>query len=210
MKVIIHNVIGSNGHVIPLGIDMDKKHAQASVFDEDIILCGSGTILKGRFAPDKGSSHHLPLPDDDDMRPSLAVIDSMARINCWRSMSESGHWKEFYALTSSFTNRAYVSNLIRIGVQPILSGEEKVDLAKAIDVLGKDFGHRVCRVESRGVLNNILLERNLVDVLSMIMYPAKPGNGNVSDAVMIWTKGFRLAQERRLGQGARWLLYERK
>lgn len=210
MKIVIHNAQNSDGKVLPLNIDSDFGHTLVPQFGEDIVLCGSGTILKRKLEFDRLLNYRIPEPKPDDPRLSLAVIDSMARVNCWMALAETGRWKEFYALVSKNTNKAYISNLIRLGVQPIMTGDDKIDIGKSMAVLGTDFGHKVCRIDSGGTLNNILLELDLVDELSLIIYPVIPGSEIDVSSVSKNIVNMKLVEIKPMGNGVMWLKFEKR
>ena len=209
MKVIIHNAISLDGFKIGLDIDIDKYGKFYDNINEDITLYGSGTIIKAGFESDGLHDFYIQQPDHDDKRPSLAVIDSMGRVDCWRALSQSGHWKDFYALVSKNTNQAYISKLIRIGVQPVVTGVEKVDLRKVIDILGYQFCHKVCRLDSGGFLNGLLLDLGLVDEVSLIVYPIISENRGDAFAITNRMRRFTLKEGKPLGNGVVWLRYEK-
>lgn len=210
MKVIIHNAINIDGKNAGFNIDMESFYSMTSKLHEDVILAGSGTIMNTDHVPDKMSDFCASIPKPDDRRPALAIIDTMGRVDCWKSLIESGYWKEFYAVISKKTDPAYFSKLAKIGVLPIVAGELKVDLKLVVEILDKELGFEVCRLDSEGALNGLMLDLNLVDEVSLVVIPSLTNGEGDSFAINRRMKNFGLIEGRPLDNGVVWLRYERR
>jgi 2,5-diamino-6-(ribosylamino)-4(3H)-pyrimidinone 5'-phosphate reductase len=110
-----------------------------------------------------------------DERPLLAVVDGRGRIRGWRGYLRAGHWRGAVALCSAATPAEHLGYLDARGIGRLVAGEERVDLASALDWLAERHGVRTVRVDSGGTLNGVLLRAGLVDEVSMLVHPALVG-----------------------------------
>jgi riboflavin biosynthesis pyrimidine reductase len=61
----------------------------------------------------------------------------------------------------------------------IVSGQSSVDLAKAVDLLGEQFGIRTLLLEGGGHINAAFLEADLVDEVSLLVVPGIDGRHEI-------------------------------
>ena len=79
----------------------------------------------------------------------------------------------------------------------IVAGESAVDLAKAVNLLGKHFGIRRLLLGAGGQINNAFLQADLVDEVSLLLVPGIDGRREVPavfDGVNLCTESCCLAQ----------------
>nr|WP_227719219.1 dihydrofolate reductase family protein [Obesumbacterium proteus] len=62
----------------------------------------------------------------------------------------------------------------------VFAGADGQDMAKAMDVLGSDFGFTHLRLEGGGTINGTFLKAGLLDDLSLLIYPCINGFSSVS------------------------------
>ena len=102
----------------------------------------------------------------------LVVVDGRGRVKCWGMLQSSGYWSGFVSLATEATPVEHVAYLRRRGVEVVVAGSEKVDLAVALQELATRFGVASVRVDSGGTLNGALMRAGLVDELALLVHPA--------------------------------------
>lgn len=69
----------------------------------------------------------------------------------------------------------YLSLLRDRGVSYLFAGQDGNDIAKALETLGNEFGYTTLLLEGGGTLNGSFLNLNLIDELSLMIYPGIDG-----------------------------------
>lgn len=209
MKVIIHNAIGIDGRNIGLNIDLESFFDQDLHYHEDVVLVNIETISKIEMKLDGSGEFYVPNMIQDDKRPALAVVDDLGMVRCWKALMESGYWKEFYAIITKKTNHDYVSRLMKNGVQPIVAGENKINMKHVVEILDKEFGFGLCRLDPCGEMNSEMLDLDLVDEVSLVVVPLMSDNKGEAFAISKRMKHFKLLEGRSLENGVVWLRYKK-
>ncbi len=176
-KVILHTGISVDGR-IDWGIGEEGPYYMlVEKFGADADLSGSNTILKANMPEDPQSAY----PDlyaayaGRPGRPLLAIIDSRGRIKNWHAIKRQPFWQKFVALCSRSTPQSHLAYLRDEGVQTIITGDDQVDLRRALEQLNECYGIKVVRVDSGGILNGALLRAGLVSEVSVLIYPGLVG-----------------------------------
>ena len=176
-KVIIHNAVSLDGSIRLRSPDLATYYGLASVWKEDATLAGSETILAGKkeAPPEKPGDRKHWTVDPDDRRALLVVPDSRGRIRFWHYLRKSGYWRDVLVLCSRSTPAGYLEYLRKRRIACIITGERKVDIRAALEILRSDFGVRTVRVDSGGILNGLLLRQGLVSEVSLLVHPELVG-----------------------------------
>jgi 2,5-diamino-6-(ribosylamino)-4(3H)-pyrimidinone 5'-phosphate reductase len=143
----------------------------------DTDISGSNTILQAAF-PDDPKTALGGLYDEwikKPSRPMHAIVDSKGRIKNWEVIKKQPWWKGYVSLCSEVTPQSHLEYLRKVGVAYVIAGEQNVDLREALEQLHLQFGTRIVRVDSGGVLNGVLLREGLVDEVSVIISPSLVG-----------------------------------
>lgn len=209
MKVILHNAISLDGKNSCFDYDIDTYYELVDSFSEDLTLWSSNAILRARMEEDSKDSLTVPDKLQNDVIKAVAVLDSRGKVNCWQAIIDLGYWNVFYCLVSETTPEYYISKLEEAGVQVIVCGQDKVDLANTINSLEADFGHRICRLDCGGTLNSLMLDLDLVDEVSLMVCPIISDGMGDSFAHTEKIQKFKLKEGRPLGNGVVWLRYEK-
>jgi 2,5-diamino-6-(ribosylamino)-4(3H)-pyrimidinone 5'-phosphate reductase len=143
---------------------VERFYDLARTWREDVTLAGADTILAQEAAL---AAAARPGPAADG--PLLAVVDGRARVREWEALRECGHWSRVLALRAAATPERGAS------VPELVAGEERVDLAAALETLGERERARVLRVDSGGGLTGALLRAGLVDEISLLVHPLLAG-----------------------------------
>lgn len=175
-KIILHNALSLDGWLDGFNADIGLYYETAGSLGAGAILSGSTTILTGfADAPEEDDPEPRPVPPDVDTRPLLVVVDGRGRVRLWDRIRRQPYWRDVIALYSRSTPRAARDQLAACGVEAIVAGERRVDLARAMALLAERHAVRVVRVDSGGRLNAALLRSGLADEVSLLLHPVVVG-----------------------------------
>ncbi|MEW2360259.1 dihydrofolate reductase family protein [Spirillospora sp. NPDC029432] len=166
MYVVAHVAVSVEGSTTGFEPDMRRFYELASTFKEDVTLVGADTILAQEEA-----LASAPQPGPAPAGPLLAIVDGRGRVSEWESLRNAGHWSDVLALHTMTTPPRPPGRTVR----ELIVGRERVDLAEAIDVLGRNHGANVIRVDSGGALIGALLKEGLLDEVSLLVHPCLAG-----------------------------------
>ncbi len=174
-KVILHNAVSLDGRIDWFTPDIGLFYELAGRWREDATLVGCDTLLKQVDALPADQPDTPESPVRDDTRPLLAVPDSRGRLQQLHRFRYTPFWRDVVALHSQTTPAEHLDYLQRHAIDRITAGEERVDLAVALEELHRRYGVQVVRVDSGGRLNGALLRAGLVDEVSVLVHPALVG-----------------------------------
>ncbi len=135
----------------------------------DTMFEGRTTVAMHYAAPGVFTeAHPAPLTEESfwkagDARRWQVVTDTRGTL-LWPE--ETG--AERLCLVSRQATKGYLAYLREAGVSYIVAGEAAIDLAKAIDVLVREFGTKRIAVVGGGKLNGSFLKAGLLDEVSMV------------------------------------------
>ena len=175
-KVIMHAQVSLDGCIRGFD-DTGVYYAIAARFSEDMALVGSETMAAaaGEYPPETEKAFVKPAADPNDRRMLCVVPDSRGRLRNLHVFRDSQYCRDVIVLVSAATPAACLEYLTARHYDFIVAGEDRVDLLKALEVLYKDYGCRTIRTDSGGGLTSALLERGLVDEISLIVSPCLVG-----------------------------------
>ena len=177
--VVLHSGVSADGRMDWAAGDIGLYYELAGRWEVDAVLCGSNTILAA--FPTGGDATQPPedIPEeqpDPPARPWLVVVDGQGRIGNWPAIRrQTAFWRDAIVLCSEATPVPYVAGLRRQGIDHIVAGRDRVDLADALAILYERYDVRQVRVDSGGILNGVLLRQGLVDEVSVLVYPELVG-----------------------------------
>lgn len=157
--MVAHVAVALDGTTRGFAPDVGAYYGLVETWSEDVTLTGADTILAQEEAVTQAPPGPGPRPDG----PLLAVVDSRSRVAGWAELRAAGYWRD----------------VIRLA--PDLPGA-RVDLAAALERFAAD-GARVVRVDSGGRLIGALLERDLLDEVSLLVHPGLGTGPPWSDGV---------------------------
>ena len=189
--VVAHLAVSADGATTGFAVDVGAYYALVSTWKEDVTLTGADTILAQEDALDEIG----PGPSPDG--PLLVVVDSRCRVHSWARLRDCGLW---HAVVAARTEQSAPD----ADVVSVVAGHDRVDLAGLLDLLGDD-GAGVVRVDSGGQLVRALLDRGLVDELSLLVHPCLTGTPGSWSAGT--TADLELFDQRPYADGLVWLRY---
>lgn len=174
-KVIMHTQVSLDGCIH--GFENPAAYyAAAAKIDADMILFGSNTVVEALAQyPDDEEGFRIPPADASDARPWGVIPDSRGRVRKFRALMGMGYLKGVVALVSAATPKEYLDYLEKRGVDAVMAGDDHVDCAAAFEELNRRYGCRVLRTDSGGTLTSALLNRGLVDEISLVLSPCLVG-----------------------------------
>lgn len=198
--VVAHVATSVDGVTTGFTPDIGRFYELAATWHEDVTLAGADTILAQE--PALADS---PRPGPATDGPLLAVVDGRGRVREWDALRDAGYWSGVLALHSAATPPRPANR----SVAEIVVGDERVDLAAALQALGRRDGVTVVRVDSGGSLIGALLTAGLVDEVSLLVHPCLadgPGRQTWHDAATV-PATLELIGNETLPGGLVWLRY---
>ena len=219
--VVIHNEMSLDARMDGLEVDMGRFYTLAGTWHEDCTLVGSETLLAGM--PELGdASEPVALEPGDDGHeggasadaPLLAAVDSRGLLPGLGQLRGQPYWRDVVALCAARTPAAHLGLLRADGVSAIVTGDERVDLRRALEVLEDEHGVKTVRVDAGGSLVGALLREGLVHEVSVVIEPRLVGGEShrwlmrAADAGPGDVVSLRLRELERLDDDALWLRYD--
>jgi 2,5-diamino-6-(ribosylamino)-4(3H)-pyrimidinone 5'-phosphate reductase len=221
--VVIHNEMSLDARMDRLDVDMGRFYTLAGTWHEDCTLVGSETLLAGM--PELGEVTEAVALEPGDTgqsggggaspdAPLLAAVDSRGRLPGLSQLRDQPYWRDVVALCAEQTPASHLDLLRADGVSTILTGHERVDLRRALEILADEHGVKTVRVDAGGALIGALLRDRLVSEISVVIEPRLVGgeshrwlvhapDADEGDVVML-----ELRELERLDDGALWLRYD--
>ena len=165
-RVVVHVAVSLEGATTGFPVDVARFYELARTWQEDVTLAGADTILA-----QESELAEAPRPGPATDAPLLAVVDSRGRVREWEALRDCGYWSGVVALHARATPKRPEGSV----VPELVAGSERVDLAAALEMLARQKGARVVRVDSGGGLIGALLCGHLVDELSFLVHPCTAG-----------------------------------
>lgn len=184
-KVIMHNTISVDGSIKNFDINVGLHYQIAARCNADVHLVGSRTAKTGiemfleEMPLEEESDLLKPVVRTDDQRPYWAISDTRGMLKGLLHMyRRSGYCKDMIILVSRTTPKNYIEYLKTRDYDYLVLGEDRVDYRKALKILSERYNARTVLTDSGGKLNCILLEKGLVDEISILISPVLVGNEN--------------------------------
>ena len=179
----IYNEISLDGKVTGFDGDGIRYYARGFRWRSDAILMGSVTAQA--FGPNESpAEQRAELPPREpagippgfaelvhEPRPALVVPDSGGRLRNWTHARAQPWYGRIIVLVGERTPREYLDHLDRRGIEYLTAGDDRVDLASALQALSQQHRVRSIRTDSGGALNGALLAAGLVDRIAVIIAP---------------------------------------
>src|SRR5262249_5794926 len=112
---------------------------------------------------------------------------------------------------------SYLTGLRTDGVSYIFAGEQRIDLALALQVLTRELGTKRLLLEGGGKINGAFLRAGLIDEISLVIQPAIDGtqgapsvfdSDNDEAGLQSPINSMVLTSSQMLEDGAVWLRYQ--
>lgn len=179
--VIVHMMMSIDGRIdcgMTAQLDANSEYySTLSAIDAPTRVTGSGTaaseMTDGRFSDDSTET----LGHEDFSKNSTAdayniVTDSKGRMT-WEN--DEGSSFPHLILTSEGVSKEYLDYLDQNHISWIATGKQHVDIKRAMDILGKEFGVQRLAVVGGGKINGGFLYAGVVDEISIVIGPGVDG-----------------------------------
>jgi 2,5-diamino-6-(ribosylamino)-4(3H)-pyrimidinone 5'-phosphate reductase len=183
IKTIIHNSVSLDGSVTGFEVNMGLHYQIAGKYNADAQLIGSNTIkvgieLYGGEVPTEEDSD-FKKPTREATLPYWVIVDTKgAAKGILHTIRRFEYCKDVIILISKKTTDGYIHYLKERNYDYYIIGDEQVDYEKAFKLLNNKYGIRTILVDSGPILNGILLEKGLVDEISLLVSPYIVGDNS--------------------------------
>lgn len=181
-KVITHNCTSLDGSVAGFDIDLEFYYGIAAGYRADTFLVGSVTAKTGietfmkKIPAEQPADFKKPVQKSGDERPLCVIADTGGALEkLLHVYRNSGYYRDVAVLVSKKTPKRYIKYLKERNYDCILSGKEKIDFKKAFEILSSGYGAKKILTDSGGILNCVLIEKGLVDEISILVAPVTTG-----------------------------------
>lgn len=139
-------------------------------------VTGATEMGAGRFKPQSDAVLGKTAFGKNQTGTSYEIIADSHGSIAWGDQAGSSH--PVLVLTSEQVSQDYIDYLDAHNVSWIAAGQKHVDLAKAMAVLGSEFGVKRLAVVGGGKINGGFLQAGLVDEISLVVGPGVDGRQN--------------------------------
>lgn len=180
MKTIMHNSVSLDGSFINLDVDMGLHYQLANRLKSDAHLIGSDTVtagieLYGGETPLEKESDFVK-PKRTAGLPYWVIVDSKGKTKGLLHTCRSFEFcKDVIVLISRKTDVGFIDYLKRRSYDYLVCGDTHVDFKKAYKALTEKYDIRTIMVDSGPTLNGVLLDRGLLNEISLLVFPVLVG-----------------------------------
>ena len=181
-KVILHNTVSLDGSIKDFEVHLGIHYQVARKFKAEAHLIGSITAKTGihtfndRVPREKKSDRVKLCTTSGDERPLWVIPDSRGILkNLLHVFRRSGYCKDVIVFTSMKTPKNYLEYLREREYDFFIVGNDHVDYHQALGLLYTRYDVRTVLTDTGGILGSILLERGLVDEISLLITPVLVG-----------------------------------
>lgn len=145
-----------------------RTTAQLEMADKDVVFTPKQSEPLGKEAFSKKES-----------AASYEVVVDTRGTLCWDNWERE---KPLLIMTSEAVTKEYLDYLDRLDISWIACGKERIDLARACEILADAFDVARMAVVGGGAINAGFLDAGLLDEVSMLIAPGIDGRGGMAAA----------------------------
>lgn len=144
-----------------------------------------------------------------DAKEYEVIVDTKGTL-LWQD--QTGNAKPLVVITSEQVTKEYLQYLDSLNISWIVCGKDRIDLARAVEILGEKFGVERMAIVGGGTINGAFLGAGLLDEVSILLAPGIDGRRGMAaayDGLPMDTEPFQLKLKNleQYGDGAVWLRY---
>lgn len=175
-EIIIHNSISLDGSLTGFIPEMELHYKIAGQYGPHAHLIGSETILAGidlfgEGIPEEHKSD-FKQPKRVDSLPWWVIVDSGGKLKgILHTCRRFEYCRDVIVLVSKSTPADYIAYLKERNYQYFVTGDNKCDLGKGIDLLHDKLRISKILTDTGMILGNLLINMGIVDELSLLIHP---------------------------------------
>ena len=212
-KVIVHNSLSLDGSLTGFEPNMGLHYQIAGSYKPAIHLIGSETAKTGLELFGDGFVHEhvsdFVKPKRDKSLPFWVIPDTKGKLKGkLHALRRFEFCRDVIILLSEATPREYIDYLKERQYDYFVNGKKQVDLKQALEFAYVRFGAKRVLTDTGRVLSNLLMERGLVDELSLLIHPLVVGEksynmfGNMTQNPKLTLRRYEKCEK-----GLMWLVY---
>jgi len=199
LKVVMHNSVSLDGAILGFDINMELHYRIAGRYAADVQLVGSNTIKAGiemfgvEIPPEEESD--FTRPEKDAGLPYWVVPDARGVLKgILHYLRREEFCKDIVVLVSEKTERDYLQYLEERDCDYYICGEDYVNYEKAFGIIQDELGAGTVFIDAGPTLNGILLEKGLIDEISLLVHPFMVGkkSGKLFERLELENKNIEL------------------
>ncbi len=212
-KVILHNSISIDGSLTGFEPNMGLHYRLAGSFNPDIHLIGSNTIRQGIELYGEGmppeEENDFKKPDRKNDLPYWVIIDTKGILQgMLHTCRRFEFCKDVIIVVSETTSQSYLDHLKEREYNWHIAGKEHADLKKVLKILSDTYKAKTVLTDTGRILGNLLINQDLVDVISLLIHPVIVGNESYNMFAEIERKPkLKLFKQELLEEEYIWLVY---
>ena len=156
---------------------MDSYFTISNNFEADAILIGRKTVQQHYF---KETYQHTgaivedyqPFIGKRDSQRLTIIVDPQGKILYTDNQADG---ENIVAVLGTGVSKEYLTSLQAMGISYLFAGEDGRDMVSAMNTLGEVFGMKKILLEGGGIINGAFLEAQLIDEMSLMIYPGIDG-----------------------------------
>lgn len=182
-KIVMHNSVSLDGAFIGFEVDIGQHYSIARAYWINMILTGSRTVVTGieiyEKAPPSEEESDLVKPEKGSGIPYWVVPDTGGVTQgLLHIIRRSEFCRDVILLVSEKTSRKFIDYLEERHYDYLVCGQDKVDLATALNWLSEKYAVDILMVDAGPTLNRVLLKHGLVDEISLLVHPVVVGSSS--------------------------------
>lgn len=182
----MHNAISLDGSILHFEPDLGLFYRITADFSTDMVLVGSNTAKTGvemfySEPPEEEASDYIKPLDKSQYCVPWLIPDSKGILKgMLHVLRRYEHCRDIIVLLSESTPAWYIKYLEERNYDHFVVGHDHVDLLKALELVAERYEVRTITTDAGVTLNCHLLEKGLVDEISLLVSPVIVGNISVN------------------------------
>ena len=162
-------------------VNMELHYKIAGSYKPDVHFIGSNTITKGIELYSNGvpseEKEDFEKPKRKQTLPLWVMVDSKGSLRgLLHTIRRFEFCRDIVILVSEITPQDYINYLIDRSYDYHVCGKNHVDLRKSFELLSDIYGAKTVLTDTGRVLGNLLLNKGLVNEISLLIHPVFVGN----------------------------------